>query len=339
MRVAVHHMALVPPKGYGGIGRVVYYLCKGLSELGHKVYLIAFEGSHVPGCEVIGIPEELSKGVSDINLENPDISEFIPRCDILHVHYYVTRDYKVPVVKTIHGYPFHCDRWWSLGFPNVYDRWCIFLSDAHRRTAQRPRNPFVYNGIDVKDYRFSEEKEDYLLFLARVDWPVKGVYYAVEAAKKMKMPLTIAGNIVRKEFYKDFKRHIVGDIRYVGEVGGDVKMELLSKARALIFPTLWPEPFGLAVIEALACGTPVLTTYFGAMPEIVIQGKVGFMHLSLNELKEQVKMLDRIDPFFCRRYVEERFSHLKMARDYLKIYRERLLEYEGGYLQPNQNPS
>ncbi len=338
MKIALHHVAKVPPKNYGGIERVVYYLGKGLVELGHSVVFIGPEGSHIPGAEIINVPDSVLK-TKDPNFNNPDIRDYIPYdADLLHVHYYTRVPYNLPILKTIHGYPFNIDEWWGAGFPRLYDKSCVFLSDAHRRTAQKPNNPYVYNGIDVNDYWFSDKKEEFLLFLARVDWTVKGVFYAIEVAKLAGVPLIIAGNIERKGFYEEFKKHLGKNITYVGPVGGDVKKELLSKAMALIFPTLWPEPFGLVVIEALASGTPVLTTYLGAMPEIIAHGKVGFMSMSINQMAKQVKKIETIDPHYCRRYVEMRFNYIIMAKRYEKLYEKLVLDsYACGNLQPCKN--
>ncbi len=324
MRIAISYICKVPPETYGGASRVIYYLCKGLSELGHEVFYIGPGRSKIPGCKSIEVPKEVFEGI-DVNVKAPDIKEYIPKgTDILHIHYLSDVDAEVPIIKTIHGYPLHCDNWWGLGFPYFYDDTCIFLSDAHRRTAQRPNNPFVYNGIDVNDYEFSENKERFLLFLSRVDWSVKGVFYAIEIAKRSGLPLIIAGNIDNPGFYPRLKEHLTSNIQYIGPVGGRLKKELLSKAMALLFPTLWPEPFGLVVIEALASGTPVITTYFGAMPEIVSHGKVGFMSLSVIEAVEQLKKIDAIDPYICRSYVEENFNYLIMAKRYEKLYKNRL---------------
>ncbi|MEW6602786.1 MAG: glycosyltransferase [Nitrospirota bacterium] len=194
----------------------------------------------------------------------------------------------------------------------------------------RPDNPFVHNGIDLSEYIYSEDKEDYFLFMGKLDWNAKGLEFALLVAIEMKLKLLLAGDFMYPDSYeKHIKKYMNDDIKYVGPVGGRVKAELLAGAKGLLSPVRWPEPFGLVVTEALASGTPVITTTEGAMPEIMVQGETGFMCNTVGELKQGVNMIDSIDPKKCRQRVEEHFTSRRMCLDYLNLYERKIIDYKG----------
>jgi glycosyltransferase involved in cell wall biosynthesis len=316
---------VVPPRHYGGTERVVDWLIKELTSMGHKIYFFGPHGSYVPSAEKI-FYLDFPRG--NIN-ENPiDFREMIPQdTDIVHIHCATNLDYGYPVLKTVHGYPFHKGVY-NFAEREQFDEYYSFLSDSHRKVCGRPENPFVYNGLDLNEYIYSEEKEDYFLFLGKLDWAVKGLPFALKIAMEMKLKLIIAGDfLIPSTYEKILKGFLNKDIRYVGPVGGKEKAELLAKARALLFPVIWPEPFGLVVIEALASGTPVLSSCEGALPEIMVQGVTGFMCKTIGEMKAHIKSLDQIDPKKCREHIEKHFTSRRMALDYLRVYDQMIDKY------------
>lgn len=183
---------------------------------------------------------------------------------------------------------------------------------------------YVYNGIPVNEYPFSKNKEDYFITLGAITFH-KGTHIAIQVAKRLRLKLLIVGPIRDSRYFNNFiKPHLSRNIRYLGEVDERRKRELLSKARALIFPVLREEFFGLVAIEALACGTPVIAFARGALPEIITDGETGFLARSGEELYQKVKLLDRIDPIKCRRVSLSRFDSRVMTLNYFKLYQNLL---------------
>lgn len=276
------------------------------------------DGSNVPHAENVHVP------FTDVKAPRPaELAGFLPKgADIIHFNgdSVFDSDYGLPSVVTLYGT--------MKDVRGLTGRYC-FISDAQRRYWGYPQNPVVHIGLDRSEYIYSEDKDDYFLFLSRVDWEVKGVDRAIEAAEKAGVRLIIAGNVHRKRFVNSYwrgflKRRLSDRILYVGPVGGGLKAMLLAKARALIFPTLWCEAFGIVTIEALASGTPVITTHNGAMPEIVEHGKTGFLCKDTEEMVEAVKRAGEIRPRDCLSGIEERFNYRRMAGEYLRLYEEAL---------------
>jgi glycosyltransferase involved in cell wall biosynthesis len=203
----------------------------------------------------------------------------------------------------------------DVNFPFPFDT--VFLSRAH--AAMYGRDCFVYNGLDPADYVFRDKKDDYFLFLARVTRSSKGVERAVALARRMGFKLVIAGG---------YKFSLSRKIRSVGMVGGAEKAELIAGARALLSPISWPEPFGLAVIEALCSGTPVITAPCGAMPELVTPD-TGFLCGDMPAMEAAVERIGEISPHDCRRRVMENFTAELMAENYLTIYRRIIGRHSG----------
>lgn len=313
MKIAHFSNEVLPVMYYGGVERIIVWLLEALQQLGHKNYLLAPKGTKNPYAEVIHVEK-----VKKIEIASPELDDKIPNdSDVLHYHYgYSYLDYKVPTLKTIHGYA-----WLDKTLDNNFN----FLSDAHRRVYKRPDLPFVHNGIKPEEYFYSETKENFLLFLSRADWKVKGLPIAIEVAKRTGYKLIIAGN-AHKKFVEGYaglgylKRHFNKNCLYVGEVGGEIKSAYLAKAKALIFPVQWQEPFGLVAIEAMISGTPVITTYNGAMPEIVVNKKTGFLCKDIDEMVDAIKNIDYIRPMDCRNHVFEHFHYMHMAEKYVKLY-------------------
>jgi glycosyltransferase involved in cell wall biosynthesis len=316
MNIAVLSPGKIPPLHYGGTERVVLWLVRELTSLGHRVTLIAPHGSELPEAAEL----RHFTPPSDINSQPIDLRGVLPPgTDILHLHCASSMEYPLPTLKTVHGYPFHRTGT-EYAVRSQFDRWYSFVSDAHRMTCGRPENPFVHNGLDPSEYVFRRKKEDYLLFLGKVDWNVKGLALARKVAKTAKVRLKIAGDFLDPSSCEHLRLSLGPEEEYVGPVGGAKKAELLAGARALLFTSLWPEPFGLVAIEAMASGTPVLGTMNGALPEVIRHGKTGFLATCAQETVAQIAMLDRISPDDCREHVLERFSARRMAEDYLRLY-------------------
>ena len=185
----------------------------------------------------------------------------------------------------------------------------------------------AYNAIAVEQWPFTPEKDDYLLAFGRV-CEAKGFHHSIEAAKRLDRKLIMAGVLqepYREYFEEKVAPHIDGDqIVYEGEVSDERKRELFAHAHAFLFPITWPEPFGLVMIEAMACGTPVVALRQGSVPEVVDDGVTGFVVDEFEEFVAAVGRVGEIDPAVCRRTVEQRFTVERMVTDYEAIYRRYL---------------
>ncbi|HET9132966.1 MAG TPA: glycosyltransferase [Gemmatimonadales bacterium] len=296
LHVVLYHPSRLPAVRYGGTERVVVWLARGLAELGHRVSLIAYPGSTVPEATLIPIAprEAMQPG-------GPDLTPLLPTgVDIVHAHVPLQRPPAVPFLWTFHG----------TGKPGrVFPASTIGLSADH--AARHGLTRWVHNGLDPAEYRFRAEKGRRDLFLGRLH-SVKGWRWAVEGARRAGRPLTVAGG---------WRPSLRPGLRFVGAVGGARKAELLAEARCLWMPAQWDEPFGLTTIEAMVSGTPVLGTRRGALPEIITP-ESGAMGDTLEELVALRPSLDRLDPAQVRENVLTRFTHLEMARGYLRVYEE-----------------
>jgi glycosyltransferase involved in cell wall biosynthesis len=296
MHVAFYHDAVIPPPNYGGTERVIYYLILGLLEKGHKVSLISAPGSHIPGVN------HIQAGSAWVDLIPSD-------CDVLHL-WNTPSDEELkmiskPIIITIGGN----------GKPGqVFHPNTVFVSKSH--AAQHGSQHFVHNGILINDFACEKNRDDYLVFLAKASWKVKNLKGAIDVAKKSGRKLKVLGS---RSLPFHLERILTKNrfIQYYGMVNDSEKREVLKKARALIFPVRWHEPFGLAVVEALASGCPVFGTPYGSLPELV-QPDCGFLSANLNE-HAAVLNTQTFDPYACRKR-SEAFSHLKMTEKYLNYY-------------------
>ena len=292
MHVVLFLAERLPVHGYGGTERMTVYLARGLAELGHRVTLIAGRGSRVPEASVV--PIDL-RSVRDPEFT---IAPLLPRgFDIVITFTPLNRPPDVPWVRVLPGN-------WPAGRqgpPNM-----IYLSADHAR--RHGGNAFVYVGIDPADYRFRREKDDYDLFLARLH-RIKGYRWAIEGARRTRRRLLVAGG---------WRPSLSRWVRYVGSVGGERKAALLAGARCFWMPALWPEPFGITLIEAMASGTPVLGTRRGSLPE-VITPEVGRLGDTLEELIALRNGIERTDPDACRARFDRYFTHRAMAERYLRM--------------------
>jgi glycosyltransferase involved in cell wall biosynthesis len=326
----------VPPQLYGGTERVIDNLCRGFRAAGIDVTLFAPGDSRTPADLVPIVPESLRLAQTPVADPVPyylkmlnEVARRAVEFDVIHNHH----DYwmlplsemtETPVVTTLHG---------RLDLPHIaaafqaYPKMnYISISNRQRLSMSKLRwLRTIYHGMDLGKFRFRDRPGKYLAFLGRMD-PTKGVHWAIEIAKRSGIPLKMAAKIDGREmedyFEAQVKPHIDGKfIEYVGEIAEHEKSDFLGNAYALAFPIDWPEPFGLVVVEAMACGTPVLARPHGAMPELLRDGVTGFMHEDIGVLSLKTAEIPKVSRFGCRRWVEERFSLERMTEEHIDAYR------------------
>jgi glycosyltransferase involved in cell wall biosynthesis len=324
----------VPPAGYGGIEWVVALLADGLVERGHDVTLFATGDSKTkakleyvfetaPGSRLINDPW---LDTMHSMLVHRDLSRF----DVIHQHnvwsgLVAAMLIDVPVVHTLHG-PF-TDNMRQL-YAQIADRvWFVAISEKQRSFMPELKyGGVVYNGIDMPTYPFREQKEDFLLFLGRAD-PVKGALRAVETARVTGLPLVmavkVASPVEERHWNEEVLPQMPADVTVLGEITIEKKVDLLSRARAVLFPIDWEEPFGLVMTEAMACGTPVIATPRGSVPEVVADGETGFVvpvEGYAEHAADAIKRLGDIDSKACRERVERQFSKEAMVAGYEAVF-------------------
>ncbi|WP_038055088.1 glycosyltransferase family 4 protein [Thermodesulfobacterium hydrogeniphilum] len=324
----------VPPKLYGGTERVVSYLTEELVKLGHEVILFASADSQTKAQLIPVCPKALRL---DSNTKDPIVwhlymfEEVYKRAnmfDIIHfhteyLHLPLATRHSTPFVSTLHG---------RLDLPEYKPLFKIFKDAPFVSISNSQRKPLpwlnwqatVYHGLPEDLYKFYPESEKYLAFLGRIS-PEKRPDRAIEIAEKFGMKLKIAAKVDKADenYFNEIIKPMLKNpwVEFIGEIGEKEKNEFLGNAYALIFPIDWPEPFGLVMIEALACGTPVVAWNCGSVPEIIENGKTGYI---VNSIEEAIKALDNIssiDRKACRICFEQRFTARRMAEDYLKVYK------------------
>lgn len=304
-----------PPRHYGPWEQFASTLAEGLVDAGMDVTLFATRDSVTDAklrwaCDrpYEENPEADAKVCEYMHISQA--AELADEFDIIHNGYdFMPLTYsgliKTPMVTTIHGFS-------SSKILPVYRKYnrstyYVSISNANREKSLDYIRT-VYHGIRVSDYRLYEKKSDYLLFFGRIH-PDKGTQDAIRIARRVKKQLIIAGIIQDQTYFDECVQPYLSDeIRYVGPVGPEGKSALLGNALALLHPIRFDEPFGYSVVEALACGTPVIAINRGSMPELLTDGETGFLVNSVEEACERVKDLGTIHPDRCRREVEERFS-------------------------------
>lgn len=327
----------VPPKGYGGIEWVVSLVADGLVAAGHDVTLFATGDSRTSAdLEYIFETAPGSALINDITLDAThtmfSLRDAASRFDVLHVHspfsaLAAAAETPVPAVHTLHG-SFTPEM--SRLYAQVADRaWFVAISEAQRRRNESLRYAgVVYNGIDLDRYPFTTEKDDYLLFLGRAA-PEKGWRRAVETALLTGLRLISAVKIAHpteEEEWQTFIRPMLPEgSEVLGEIPHEQKASLLAHARAVLFPIDWDEPFGLVMTEAMACGTPVIATPRGSVPEVIADGETGWIvdiDGYAEHAAERLAMTDSIDPAACRERVRRLFSKEAMVAGYERIFAE-----------------
>jgi len=327
----------VPPKLYGGTERVVSYLTEELVRLGHQVTLFASGDSQTTARLVPCCPAALRLDTACIDplahhilmldrvfreSENFDILHF--HCD--YMHFPLSRRLKRLNITTLHG---------RLDLPDLAPLYREFTEMRVVSISNSQRTPLpwlnwqgtVYHGLPDRAFRFHSGPGKYLAFLGRI-CPEKGVDTAIEIARKCGIELRIAAKVDRvdEQYFQQVIRPMLDHplIRYIGEICESEKDEFLGNAIAMLAPVNWPEPFGISMIEAMACGTPVIAFPRGSVPEVVDDGESGFIARNVDEAVTAVSKIERLSRKKCRRIFERRFAASRMAKDYVRIY-QRLL--------------
>jgi glycosyltransferase involved in cell wall biosynthesis len=324
----------VPPRLYGGTERVVSFLTEELVRDGHEVTLFASGDSRtgarlVPGCaqalRLGGCRDPVASHVCMVEEVFRRAADF----DVVHFHIdhlhlpLVTRE-PIPHVTTLHGrldLPDH-----AAVFDAFPDAPVVSISEAQRTPLPRANwMGTVHHGLPDDLLTFHPHSQGYLAFLGRIS-PEKGLDSAIEIARAAGYPLKIAAKVdnADRAYFATEIEHLLSDpsIEFLGEVGDDGKNGLLGGAAGLLFPIDWPEPFGLVMIEAMACGTPVIAFPRGSVPEVMRDGVSGFLVDNVRDAVGAVERLPDLDRRACRMYFEERFSARRMARDYVRIFED-----------------
>ena len=326
----------VPPKLYGGTERVVSYLTEELVKQGHDVTLFASGDSRTQAELVSVVKAALRLGKVDDPLAYyvllmGEIAKRSYEFDIIHyhidfMHFPFSRILDTPHITTLHGrldipilQPIYRD------FPDMP----VVSISNHQRTPLPYANwaGTVYNGVPAETYTFQTSPGNYLACLGRIS-PEKGIEQAIEIAIRSGMPLKIAAKIdkVDEGYFRNNIKPLLNHplIEYIGEINEREKNDFLGKAYALLFPINWPEPFGLVMIEAMACGTPVVAFRRGSVPEVMHHGETGFIVDTVKEAIEAVEKIPTVSRYCCRYIFETRFSAQRMTYDYLQAYSEQI---------------
>jgi glycosyltransferase involved in cell wall biosynthesis len=323
----------VPPKKYGGTERVVYALTEELVKRGHEVTLFASGDSKTSAKLVSVYPRALREarlkdlyGANMLTMLNIGTAyERQDEFDIIHDHnghisLPTANLARTPVVMTTHG----------------------AYSPEVKRVFQTLRRPFVatiskaqgypapnlhyagnaYNDLSMEHYPFSGEHDGYFLFVGRIA-NEKGVHHAIEVSQQLNIPLIIAAklDLADRPYFREYVEPYLSDqIRWVGEVDEEERNQLMSRAMCFLHPITWPEPFGLALIEAMACGCPIIAFDRGSIPEIILNQETGFVVHDLEGMLDAVENIESIDRARCREHVLANFSATRMADSYEEIY-------------------
>src|SRR5690349_4062371 len=328
----------VPPKLYGGTERIVSYITEELVRMGHEVTLFASGDSDTAARLEAVCPQALRLNTGIFNRDAPMLmlqerslgaeGDF----DVIHSHldflgFPLARRNPRPVVTTLHG---------RLDLPELQpvfrefaDMPLVSISDAQRRPiAWANWQATIHHGLPAHRYTYHSQPQGYLAFLGRIS-PEKRPDHAIEVAKRAGLPLRIAAKVDPADlhYYRSEIEPLLDHplIEFIGEISDAEKDDFVGNALALVCPYDWPEPFGLVLIEALACGTPVLAYRRGSIPEIIDHGTTGFVSENLMEMVAAVERIGEIDRQRCRASFDQRFTADRMARDYVALY-ERIIE-------------
>jgi glycosyltransferase involved in cell wall biosynthesis len=347
-------MESVPPRLYGGTERIVSYLTEELVRMGHDVTLFASGDSVTAGKLVPCVPVALRL--------DPRVRDVIPyymlmldrvrasaeQFDILHFHidqfhFPLFRPMAGRTLTTLHG---------RQDLPDMHPLYVGFSDMPLASISNAQRHPIpganfvatVYHGLPVDLHRVTlQPRGGYVAFLGRIS-PEKGIDRAIEIARSLGIPLRIAAKVdkVDKEYFESRIEPLLagGGVEYIGEINEHQKDEFLGNALALLFPIDWPEPFGLSMIEAMACGTPVLAFRRGSVPEVIDEGVTGFIVDGVDEAKMALPRVIALDRGAVRRRFDERFSATLMAKEYLRVYRSMLKRARSGeHGEPERLPA
>jgi glycosyltransferase involved in cell wall biosynthesis len=336
-------------------------LVAGLAERGHEVTFFGPQGTRIPGVEIVTLhlPPLVhnQKEFAELTDSTEKQMHYVPglwdgklactmfsramkgRYDILHFHHPeialgLAQFYRdIPVAYTMHDpfYPWYKELFGLYKSPNQH---FISISDNQRRDASDlPFAATVYNGVDAKHFPFSEKHEDYLLFAGRIV-PEKGVKEAIEVAQMTNHRLLIIGPVYEdnKEYFEQhIKPHLNDKILYLGFMEQEQLVKYYQKAKAFLMPIQWDEPFGLTMVESMACGTPIIALRRGSIPEVVVDGKTGFIVDCLQEMAMAIEKIDNINRRDCRKHAEKHFSISRMVDAYEAAF-EAIIKKDTGLL-------
>jgi glycosyltransferase involved in cell wall biosynthesis len=328
----------VPAPGYGGVESVVSTLTEALVGRGHDVTLFCAPGS-VSRATVVTLlqkshPDEIERSLYEVDhvgqaFDLIDLAAVGDRFDVIHDHCGFTglamaQRIDTPFVHTLHG-PFTAD---TAAFYDRHGHKAELVGISRTQLASAPPGlgpiPSIPNPIDLRTWPLQERKGDYLLWIGRMT-SEKGPQRAIAAARAVDVPLVLAGVIQPGQqafFDREIAPHVDGKaVRFVGEVGGAAKRSLFANARGLLMPIRWDEPFGMVMVEALACGTPVIAFPEGAARELVIDGKTGFLVDDERAMADAIGLLQRIDARACRTWVGQHCDVQVVAAAYERTYR------------------
>jgi glycosyltransferase involved in cell wall biosynthesis len=325
----------VPPTKYGGTERIVSYLTEELVRQGHEVTLFASSDSRtrarlVPECRrALRLDPKCRDPLAPHVTMVEDVFRRAEEFDAIHfhidyIHFPVSRRLETPHVTTLHG---------RLDLPELPSLYRMFPDVPLTSISQAQRKPIAWvnwvgnvpHGLPLDLYSFQPSPGSHLAFVGRVS-PEKGLDRAIEIAKRAGMPLKIGAKIdtADRAYFESTLRPKLDhpSIEFLGEIGDAEKQKVIGNAAALLFPIDWPEPFGLVMIEALACGTPVIAFSRGSVPEVIDDGISGFIVNSVDKAVESVARISFIDRRRCRAAFEQRFSAPRMAGAYVSLYRK-----------------
>lgn len=330
----------VPPKTYGGTERVVHYLTEELVKSGHDVILFASGGSNTSAQLIPVVPNALRTGLPARNpiashvLSFAALMECLTDFDVVHFHtefyqFMMNQLLCVPHLSTMHG------RLDTLDYRHLFQKYpnmpVVSISNAQRQPIEQANwVDTVYNGVPADNFDYQpKSSQDYLAFVGRIS-PLKNPIDAIKIAIEANIPIKIAAkvDVWEEDYYnsqfKPYLQHPL--VEFVGEVNEQEKNELLGGALGLIFPIEWPEPFGLVMIEAMACGTPVIAYRNGAVPEVMKHHFTGYIVDSVAEAVHAVGRLSSISRQYCRDYFLRRFSAKAMCDNYIDLYERQVMQ-------------
>jgi glycosyltransferase involved in cell wall biosynthesis len=331
----------VPPQAYGGTERIVHYITEALVNAGEEVTLFAAGDSStsaelVPVCEQsLRLDRSCRDHVAPHLMMLEQVAQRADEFDIIHfhcdyLHYPLSRRNGYRHVTTLHG---------RLDLPELEPLYRVFtdvpvvsISNAQRKPLPHANwTATVLHGLPANQYNLVERPGEYLAFLGRVS-PEKRLDRAIEIAMRVGIPLKVAAKVDRadQDYYDAQIKPLISRagrlVEFFGEIGDAQKQDFLGQARVLLFPIDWPEPFGLVMIEAMACGTPVIAFECGSVPEVIDEGTTGFIVSDLDDAVGAVERVDEINRRKCRNMFEQRFLAERMAKEYVQVYRQLLDE-------------
>jgi glycosyltransferase involved in cell wall biosynthesis len=327
----------VPPKTHGGTERIVYYLCRELTQRGHQVELFASGDSKV-NCTLQAVLPTASQDDprSTFYLEKEyearntwNLYRQGERFDVIHAHWTTLAPYfsnftTTPTLITYAYIEKELHDYYKNHFPRCLP---VCVSRAQARMLGDESIPVVYNGVDLNEIAFNDKPDDFFIIVGRMV-PEKGIAEAIRIAKKIRAKLLIIGHVTthipwsEEYFLKEVRPHIEKNkVRYIERLAYPDLVKTMGRAKGFLFPLQWEEPFGMVVIEAMAAGTPVLAYRRGSMPELIKSSETGYLVENEDEMVAAMQRVETLDRARCRNWVRDRFSVAQMVDGYERLYK------------------